>query len=354
MRRNRVGRNDPCPCGSGRKYKRCCMDKIVPIEESIDDPTDDAANQPPPRTPELQALSDQLRQAMESQEFGSLEEAQAFASELIRGKNRIPVDEFEGLSPEQMNRLIHQPFESPDLVAFPEVLDQEPHGPMSDLFRYVIDAIDEKGLKLTPKGNLPRGLSQEAARHVLGEEGYERFTHITKIRGEEDYPDLFATRTIAKMAGLLRKRHGRLFRTKRCDQLLRAGGHAAIYPLLLRTAASRFNWGYRDRYPELWIIQHSFLFTLRMLARHGSEWRDTSFYAHAFVRAFPAALDELSPPMYSTPEEMLARCYVFRALERFAAFCGLAEIDPDPAHYRREGERIRALPLLASAVQFRI
>jgi uncharacterized protein len=23
----RVGRNDPCPCGSGRKYKKCCMDK---------------------------------------------------------------------------------------------------------------------------------------------------------------------------------------------------------------------------------------------------------------------------------------------------------------------------------------
>src|SRR5699024_7438973 len=23
----KVGRNDPCPCGSGRKYKRCCMNK---------------------------------------------------------------------------------------------------------------------------------------------------------------------------------------------------------------------------------------------------------------------------------------------------------------------------------------
>lgn len=22
----RVGRNDPCPCGSGRKYKKCCGD----------------------------------------------------------------------------------------------------------------------------------------------------------------------------------------------------------------------------------------------------------------------------------------------------------------------------------------
>jgi uncharacterized protein YecA (UPF0149 family) len=22
--RKRIGRNDPCPCGSGRKFKRCC------------------------------------------------------------------------------------------------------------------------------------------------------------------------------------------------------------------------------------------------------------------------------------------------------------------------------------------
>lgn len=26
----RVGRNDPCPCGSGRKFKKCCVD-TVPI-----------------------------------------------------------------------------------------------------------------------------------------------------------------------------------------------------------------------------------------------------------------------------------------------------------------------------------
>ena len=27
MRRSepRVGRNDPCPCGSGKKYKKCCL-----------------------------------------------------------------------------------------------------------------------------------------------------------------------------------------------------------------------------------------------------------------------------------------------------------------------------------------
>ena len=21
----KIGRNDPCPCGSGKKYKKCCM-----------------------------------------------------------------------------------------------------------------------------------------------------------------------------------------------------------------------------------------------------------------------------------------------------------------------------------------
>lgn len=25
-----TGRNDPCPCGSGRKYKKCCMDVLGP------------------------------------------------------------------------------------------------------------------------------------------------------------------------------------------------------------------------------------------------------------------------------------------------------------------------------------
>lgn len=26
---NKIGRNDPCPCGSGKKYKKCCIDKEI-------------------------------------------------------------------------------------------------------------------------------------------------------------------------------------------------------------------------------------------------------------------------------------------------------------------------------------
>ena len=33
-RGERVGRNDPCPCGSGKKYKKCCYGKGQILEET--------------------------------------------------------------------------------------------------------------------------------------------------------------------------------------------------------------------------------------------------------------------------------------------------------------------------------
>lgn len=38
----KIGRNDPCPCGSGKKYKRCCAEKVEqrvrPEEAWLQDP----------------------------------------------------------------------------------------------------------------------------------------------------------------------------------------------------------------------------------------------------------------------------------------------------------------------------
>lgn len=30
---SKVGRNDPCPCGSGKKYKQCCWNKRLPLSK---------------------------------------------------------------------------------------------------------------------------------------------------------------------------------------------------------------------------------------------------------------------------------------------------------------------------------
>jgi hypothetical protein len=39
IRPGKVGRNDPCPCGSGKKYKRCCLEMVgseMPLQRNFD------------------------------------------------------------------------------------------------------------------------------------------------------------------------------------------------------------------------------------------------------------------------------------------------------------------------------
>ena len=78
-----IGRNDPCPCGSGRKFKKCCLGK----QESVKSKRGAAG------------ASADLRQAMAGMQFGSLNEVQAFVGGHTRQRNRRPLDEFHGLSP---------------------------------------------------------------------------------------------------------------------------------------------------------------------------------------------------------------------------------------------------------------
>jgi hypothetical protein len=44
MRKNKIGRNDPCPCGSGKKYKKCCLLKVEPDKISPESIFGDSAS----------------------------------------------------------------------------------------------------------------------------------------------------------------------------------------------------------------------------------------------------------------------------------------------------------------------
>lgn len=68
-RRSRTGRNDPCPCGSGRKYKRCCLDQPAGTNVRVLwDPTSFrmseimAAHDPTTFSEQVSAPVDRLRQ----------------------------------------------------------------------------------------------------------------------------------------------------------------------------------------------------------------------------------------------------------------------------------------------------
>ena len=333
-----ISRNDPCPCGSGRKFKKCCLER----QESI------------PSNGGAAGASADLRQAMEGMQFGSLTEVQAFVGRHTQQRNKRPLDEFHGLSPEQMHRLLHFPFASPELVRLPDVLTTSPTAPIVTLFGMLLEAIGEKGLKPTAKGNLPQKFCREAALAFWGDEVYRENTRFGGINREDDFLELHITRLVAELAGLIRKYKGRFILSRNCRALLAGKGLAALYPQLFKAYVEQFNWAYWDRYPELRFIQTAFLFTLYLLTRYGATWRPHEFYADSFLRAFPMLPDELPQDARFTPEDEARRCYSWRTLVHFVGFFGLATVESvSDKHFGHE-YRVKGLPLLHDTVRFQV
>lgn len=334
----KIGRNDPCFCGSGIKYKKCCADK-QPVGE---------------QPAGLGTVTGELRELLKGQSFGSLDEANAFLSRHMRQRNQAPSDDFHGLSPEQMHRFLHFPFDSPALITFPSCLDITPQAPITALFNLLVNAIGDEGLKATATGNLPRNFCRDAALSFLGEEGYGEYIRYGGINSETDFSELNVARLVAEMAGVVRKYKGKFITSRECRKILAESGMPGIYPRLFRAFVGEYNWGYQDRYPDFSIIQQSFLFTLYLLQRYGNEWQPGAFYSGCFLRAFPMVLAEVRPLPYETPEDEAGRCYSLRSLERFAEFLGLVEIERDPSKRFTADFRLRKLPLLDHVVQFQL
>src|SRR5512134_1269713 len=69
MTPKKVGRNDPCPCGSGKKYKQCCL----PREEAgVTTPSVD------------QSIPGLIRAAIEYHQAGRLPQAEAIYQQVLQ------------------------------------------------------------------------------------------------------------------------------------------------------------------------------------------------------------------------------------------------------------------------------
>ena len=335
----RRGPNDPCYCGSGKKYKKCCLGK----EET------GAADSGPGN------ISDEIRQALEGREFSSLEEANTFLGKVMASGNKGPLDDFHGLSPEEMHCFLHLPFTSQNLVTFSDCLSTAPEAPIIMLFDLLARAIGENGLKATAKGNLPREFCRDASLKYWEKEVYAQRTMHDDIRREEEFIPMHKTRLVAEMAGLVCKYRGRFLLTRKGRDLLSKQGLRGIYPQLLRAFVEKFNWAYSDGYPSLGIIQQSFLYTLYLLDRYGGKPLHQEFYENSFLKAFPGVVREVEGNAYSTAEETVRRCYTHRTLESFARFLGLVKLEPVAGKKEfMEDYLVTSLPLLEQVVKFHV
>ena len=326
----KTGRNDPCPCGSGKKYKNCCLSPAS-------------------------VANDEFKDLLAGQEFDSLEDVQALADQFMQQKNLLPQDDFQGLSSEHIHRMLYFPFDSPELFSFPETLSIEPEAPILTLIQLITDAIDEKGLKATAKGNLPQKLCKEAINDYRKHLPATDYLHRMNISREDDFDDLQTARVILEISGLLRKTKGRFFLTKKFQKLIAKAGLAGLYPLILKTYCRKFNWGYRDGFDEIPFIQHSFLFSMYLLNLHGDNWKPFLIYQDYFLQAFPMVIDEANSNSYRSAEDEVRDCFDSRALNRFLHFMGLASIETIPNDKPISHEyQIKKLPLLDEVVRFSV
>jgi len=331
----KIGRNDPCPCGSGKKYKKCCLAKPGPAQPIIDEITEAAEEQP----------------------FSSLEEVNAFARQRMNQRNQRAQDEFCGLSPEQMAQLLYSPFESPETVYFATDIASIRDTEIMRVFIPLMEAIGESGLKSTAKGNLPLKFCKamaEQLRQADDEEGGSiRLLRIGGIRSEVDLEVLHCTRLVAQLAGLIRKYRGKFVLTRKCQKMLVSEAYGNIYLELFKAYTTKFNWGYRDGYPEAGIVQHSSLYTLFLLTSFGNTQQPQQFYEDKFLAAFPMALDMFGESSYCTAEDEARRCYFLRSIDRFAVFFGLAELNLKSRKLYREKYLVRKSALLDRFVSFK-
>jgi hypothetical protein len=251
-----------------------------------------------------------------------------------------------------MHKLLHSPFDSPEVVEFPAVLSEDPAGPLANLFNLLVAAIGTAGLKPTATGNLPRKTCREIALAHMGEKGYAEYTQVCGINTEPDFPELDTTRFTAQEAVLIRKYKGRFICSRKCRDLLDKAGMRAVYPLLFETYVRKVHWAYQDGHQEQDFLQASFAFTLHLLDRFGAEWREHSFYAAEYLKAFPHLVNDIEPTTYSSREDTLTRMYSLRCLQRFVGYAGLVEIEYTPGDLLKDNFKLRKTPLFNQVVKF--
>jgi hypothetical protein len=332
----KTGRNDPCPCGSGKKYKHCCLGT----------PGDRA------RRGSAQVIADSIAEAAAEQPFESLEEINAYTAKLTNERNQWALAEFCGLSPEQMTQVLYKPFDSPTAIQFSTDFTPPDNVRIMLIFRGLVEAIGEGGLKPTAKGNLPLKLCKMLAQELPEDDEDRSLLRYRSIRSEVDFEELHCTRLVVELAGLVRKYRGKFVLTRKCRDMLAKQNNGCLYLELFKAYTTKFNWAYRDGYPEAEIVQNSFLYTLFLLTSFGDTERSQQFYEDKFVTAFPMALDLFPETSYSSTDEQARRVYFLRALDRFASFFGLAELILESEELYRSKYVVRQTALLDRFLNF--
>lgn len=335
----KLGRNDPCHCGSGKKYKRCCMDNASKQHAQVLDDVD-----------AMLAMNPDL----------SLDELNVVLQHKVQDRNNQPNPDFCGVTPAQMANWLYAPFDEWQWVAIstPEDLSASP------VMRYLNLILDEAmqntgSFKATSKGNLPAKLVKQASA-FLPEFAVAQYDNdndndisISEFAGsnEDRFNALHYTRVLAEITGIIYRRNGYYHIKKSAQKLYQTQGIRAFFKPMLEASIRDYNWGYLDNFEQDVDLRTFWLFMLWRIQSHNS----VDKLIEEVITAFPHLLLTFSPDDYISPEKNLSALIESRFIERFLQFWGFITIDPRRYLNGKPIARIvQAQPLLKQIFQFTI
>ncbi|NQZ94002.1 MAG: SEC-C domain-containing protein [Moritella sp.] len=304
----KVGRNDQCPCGSGKKYKRCCMGAAAKQHtEVIDD----------------------ISQTMAMNPNLNMDDLNLVSQHKTAERNNRPHEDFCGLTPTQMTNWLYAPFsELKDVnITTPEDLATSPV--MQYLSLLLEDAMQQAGsIKATAKGNLSTKLVKQASALLpeFAVAKYQTLPSISEFTGsdEDKFNALHYTRVLAELAGILYLKGGYFHVKKVAQKQYQQHGISAFFLPMLEAATSQYNWGYMDAWSSEFDIRTFWLFMLWRLQTHGS----METLSDEVYRAFPDLLKRLPREVHLSSLEQLATIIESRFVTRFLQFWGFVTLDP--------------------------
>ena len=313
----KVGRNDPCPCGSGRKYKHCCLRK----DEAARGTNGVAAARPADQD-EIQAMlqgagpagagasvRDELIAGIRSRSFGSMSEVERFIGRETARHNEAPVDDFEGLSADQMHRLLSLGMSDiPDIGSMNDGLPDELalEADVVATSKWILEYFGGQGgeIRLTDRGNFPRVMCARFLGPFLPPD--------RTVPQEASIPSLFRAHELARAVGYIGESYRKAWITTEGVQVLTSDKWAQAFRETMRCMLDRIDWMWL--LPPDWqhdhfrFIRDASPFALRLLARHPKGSADELF--ERFARAFPAFVE----PAGKTPASTALLHQVFTEL----------------------------------------
>lgn len=319
----KIGRNAPCPCGSGKKYKRCCLGK----EQNQTKEAKPVVLMDPNFT--MDELNAELQRRMAEQ------------------KSR-PNNNYCGLSSTQMTNWLSATLDEKQGVTITAPADLA----TSPVMRYLEVILDEAmsqggSFKVTAKGNLPLKVVKQA-QAVLPElavasDGQEPSSSEFTGSNEERFNALHYARILAELAGIISLKSGRIHVSEEAQALYQSQGLKAFFLPMLEAVVVKYNWSYFDDLAEVSLSKY-WLFMLWRLQGHCS----ITQLIDDVNKAFPKLAQQFTQGENGSAKEQLDACIASRFVKRFMQFWGFVSLDS------KEPTGVKIQPLLGQTFTFSV